>query len=289
MQNNYLHLRYSFTSSNHSVSILQYADDTCLVANSLENLQTMCNATSRWIRWARMSIKVPKCRILSVHRGLATKTPTILLGSEKVPPIISGQFKFLGMPVYIASDTHEHRKFIFEHLNDLLLKVNKSLVSRQQKLMLYRVAICSRISYSLSLFPLPLSWIERTLDTLATKYLKKWAGLARSANPGRLYLTTPAGGLDIKKPSMIYKSLQLSRQIQLICSRDPCMRYLSTKQITHEESMASGYNPATTVRDILTEEPDANRQKLKRMVALRYKAESDIELRENLKIFASSR
>ena len=47
--------------------------------------------------------------------------------------------------------------------------------------------------------------------------------------------------------------------------------------------MASGYHPATTVRDILTEEPDANRQKLKRMVALRYKAESDIELRENLR------
>ena len=47
--------------------------------------------------------------------------------------------------------------------------------------------------------------------------------------------------------------------------------------------MASWYHPATNFKDILTEEPGASRQKLKQMIALRYKAESDIELRDDLR------
>ena len=95
------------------------------------------------------------------------------------------------------SETSSHRENLKLQLSDLLFKVDKSLVSRRQKLKLYSLAICSRLSYPLSLFSLLLSWLERSLDSLVTRYLKKWSGLARSANSARLYLSTKAGGLDI--------------------------------------------------------------------------------------------
>ena len=161
--------------------------------------------------------------------------------------------------------------------------MDKSLVSRRQKLKLYSLAICSRISYHLSLVSLPLSWIKRSLDTLVTKYLKKWSGLARSANPARLFLSTSAGGLNIRKPSMIYQKLQLSRQAQLISSRDPCVRYLNTKQIKHETSLSPGFHPATEVRDILVDDPGASRKTLKKMVASKCTSDCNKRLRDDLR------
>ena len=35
---NHAHLGYNFTGSQHCVLLLQYADDTCLVDNSMDNL-----------------------------------------------------------------------------------------------------------------------------------------------------------------------------------------------------------------------------------------------------------
>ena len=34
----------------------------------------------------------------------------------------------------------------------------------------------------------PRVWIERELDLITTKFLKKWVGLAKSANTSLLYL-----------------------------------------------------------------------------------------------------
>lgn len=45
---------------------------------------------------------------------------------------------------------------------------------------------------------------------------------------------------------------------------DPCIRFLSSKQLKHEESLVSGFHPATNVRDVLIEYPGVNRRKLKK-------------------------
>ena len=74
--------------------------------------------------------------------------------------------KFLGLPITANLDTLDHRSAILSQLSSYLLRVDSSLVSRRQKLKLYNLAICSRISWNLSIHALPLSWIERSLDSL---------------------------------------------------------------------------------------------------------------------------
>ena len=75
-----------------------------------------------------------------------------------------------------------------EEENELLDKVDTSLLSRQQKLHMYRNGICPRLLWDLTINSFPYSWIEKNLEALATRYLKRRAGLAKCADAYWLYL-----------------------------------------------------------------------------------------------------
>ncbi len=65
---------------------------------------------------------------------------------------------------------------------DLLKVVDGTLVTHHQKLKLFKLGVCPRLNWLLMIYEYPLTWIERELDSMVTSFLKKWAGLARSAN-----------------------------------------------------------------------------------------------------------
>ena len=52
-------LGYKFSNSSRKVTILQYADDTCLVANSPASCQHLLSMISDWLQWSGMVAKVP--------------------------------------------------------------------------------------------------------------------------------------------------------------------------------------------------------------------------------------
>ena len=58
-------LAYTF-KPNHQINLLQYADDTCLVANSPSACQYLLNTTNQWLLWSGMRAKVPKCHCLAI-------------------------------------------------------------------------------------------------------------------------------------------------------------------------------------------------------------------------------
>ena len=59
-------LGYKFSNSARTINILQYADDTCLVANSPASCQYLLSMVSDWLRWSGMAAKVPKCQCVSL-------------------------------------------------------------------------------------------------------------------------------------------------------------------------------------------------------------------------------
>ena len=63
---------YHFSSTTRELSTLQYADDTCLIANSVKKCQMMLHATELWLTWAKMKPKVPKCRALALKSRTAS-------------------------------------------------------------------------------------------------------------------------------------------------------------------------------------------------------------------------
>ena len=56
----YKQLGYFFSNSPRSLSTLQYADDTCLVADGPSSCQTLLQHVDRWLDWAGMRAKIPK-------------------------------------------------------------------------------------------------------------------------------------------------------------------------------------------------------------------------------------
>ena len=81
-------------------------------------------------------------------------------------------------------------------LSVLLEKVDKTLLSAQQELLLFKLAICPRLTWDLSVNHFPVSWLESTLQPITTKFLKRWSGLAKSADTGCLFLPKEKGGLE---------------------------------------------------------------------------------------------
>ena len=61
------HTNFGYTlKPNYKINLLQYADDTCLVANSPSACQYLLNATNQWLLWSGMRAKVPKCHSLAI-------------------------------------------------------------------------------------------------------------------------------------------------------------------------------------------------------------------------------
>ena len=262
----YYHLGYCFSGSSHTIPLLQYADDSCLVSNSLDNCQVLCLATDKWLAWANMKAKVPKCKVLEIRRGKMQQDPQLYLSRSSVPAIEGASFRFLGLPVSDSLDNTEYRLSITQKLNHLMTSLDLTHLRRKQKLKVYSIGVCSRLTWLLMIITLPITWVERNLDTIATPLLKKWAGLARCATPAILYMKASSGGLGIPSISTSYKKLQVSQFARFLMSRDPTVRFLAD-HILQDDLVTTGtaFQPSIVVCDSLVSDPGMSGKTLKRM------------------------
>ena len=260
-----LDLGYRISNSKHRVNVLQYADDTCLVANSPASCQHLLTLTADWLKWANMEPKVPKCHSLCLKGSTSTlNNPHLILDGLEVP-FSPGPFRFLAKNVQIPSDNTDTKLNLLSSVRRMMESIDTSLMTRKQKLLLYRAGVCPRLTWPLLIGELPTTWLEREMDSLVTRFLKKWSGLSKSANTALLYLPSPKGGLNLRLPSTLYKVLQVSRQSQLLTSNDHCVRHLAERNLKQELSRSrKKFRPATIVRSTLIDKPDHTRKSLTR-------------------------
>lgn len=77
---------------------------------------------------------------------------------------------------------------------------------------------------------------------MTTRFLKKWVGLAKSANTSLLYLPQCDGGLNLPSPSSLYQCLKVSRQRQLLTS---ALRLIAEENLKSEmASKRKMFHPA---------------------------------------------
>ena len=276
------HLGYTLSQSQHPVNLLQYADDTCLVGDGPASCQHLLQSVEKWLQWTGMKAKVPKCHSLGIQASSGKPhDPTLSLGGQSIPFIGEAPIKFLGSIIQVPLNTNAIRGQLFDKLKKMLQKVDETPVTRQQKLLLYRAGICPRISWDLAVNEFPLTWVTSVLEAQATKYLKKWSGLAKSADPSRLYLPKAQGGLGLPSISLIYKKQQVSQACQLLSSRDPVVRHVASLEIQREEALQRPkLKPMLIARDALSEDPGASRSGLKNRASKAVVAK-DTEMRIN--------
>ena len=109
---------------------------------------------------------------------------------------------------------------------------------------------------------------------MATLYVKRWAGLARSANPSILYLPQKLGGLNLPLISVLFKSLQVARQ-SLLTSSDPCVRFMAEKGLQHSLALQrSKFRPSVVVREVMMSNPNFSRRSISRGAKLMVREEA---------------
>ena len=158
----------------------------------------------------------------------------------------------------------ETRQSLKKKLELLLQRVDASLVTRQQKLRLYKLAVCPRLTWELSINSFPITYVERELTATATRYLKKWAGLTKPADPNSLYLPKCKGGLELPSIATIYKKLQISKATTLMMSKDSAVRHLATTLTQKEQNkQREMFQPFSKVVEAMKNEPGASKKTIK--------------------------
>ena len=87
---------------------------------------------------------------------------------------------------------------------------------------LYKLGVCPHLSWPLLVEEFPTTWLDRELQPLATRYLKRWSGLACSLNTAIFFLPQKRGGLGLPSLTCLHKKQQSIRMVQLFLSDDPC-------------------------------------------------------------------
>ena len=129
------------------------------------------------------------------------------------------------------------------------------------------MGICLRLNWLLTLNEFSLSWVKRQFEATATRYLKRWTGLTKSANPNIFYIPRSEGGLQLPSISTLYKKLQVSKHCQLLTSKDATVRHLAEKNLeTKIKSIRKIFKPSTEVQQTMVEDPSQSRKALLKAV-----------------------
>ena len=256
-------LGYKFSPKQRPINLLQYADDSCLVADSPASCQYLLDMVARWLSWSGMKAKIPKCASLALQSSSSkTIDPGLLLDGQLVP-FASQPVKFLGMRVEIPPNHATSKTVVVSELSCMLSSIDTCPLTRKQKLLLYKAGVCPRLSWLLTIEQFPISWVQKHVDSLATSFLKKWAGLARPANTALLHLPTKIGGLNLPQLSTLHKKLQVSRQAQLLTSRDPGVRHMAEKNLQKDLALSRPkFRASEVVRDVMVTDPGMPRKRL---------------------------
>ena len=78
-----------------------------------------------------------------------------------------------------------------------------------------------------------------------------------------LYLPRSMGGLNLPALSTLHKRLQVSRQCQLLTSRDSCVRFLADRGLKRELCLVrKKFKPAAEAREALKISPGGSKRTL---------------------------
>ena len=259
-------LGYTLAASSQRSNLLQYADDTSLLSDGPSSCQTLLSTTEAWLSWSGMKANVPKCVSLAIQASTGRPyDPRLKLNGESIPFIGKNTFSFLGAPVSVHG-ADKSRSNLLLKLSVLLEKVDKNLLSARQKLLLFKLAICPRLTWDLSFNHFLVSWLESTLQPIATKFLKRWSGLGKSADTRCLFLSKKKGSLELPFLVTLYKKLQVAKAAAYTCSRDPVVSVIATQETTQKEATqtSSAFKPYQVVVAAMQEDPGTTSKQVRK-------------------------
>ena len=149
------------------------------------------NLTSSWLQWADMHAKPSK----SYTVGLKSSTSHLYKPKCDIPSLTVMEAMSTSCPglnIQIPHNSNTFRKLLTSKLSHIFLDADACPMTMHHKLWLYKGAIYPRLTWLLVIEDLPLAWVEWKSEAMMSCFLKRLAGLERSASTD-LYLSAAEG------------------------------------------------------------------------------------------------
>ena len=174
-----------YHSSEHSVKA--YADDATLISNCLKTHTMVLQQMDQKATDLDLSFKPSKC-VSYLFDGSHHSQQGIELSGGITKSITEGGTKFLGksLEVSLSATKSVANKKMCNLLSYLLSTTDVLPIRGEYKLWLYRNYIIFLLCFHLSVDAVTKGAVTK-MENMATRYLKKWLGLPKSATRAMLY------------------------------------------------------------------------------------------------------
>ena len=218
-------LGFHLPGTSITTSTMAYADDLTLISKNPTDCQKLIDVVDTFLRWTRtMKAKPSKCKSLAMkktalpingkQKGLHIKyspyDPLLKINGANIAYINSEPMKFLGKLMYKDLKDDDIRMRVRQKLSGMLKTTDQCQLNGPMKMWIYNNAIVPRLTWELTIYNFPMTYIE-SLETTCTKFLKKWAGICKSISTSALYRSRNKFGLQLKKLSTTAKCMQATK------------------------------------------------------------------------------
>ena len=210
----------------------QFADDAAVISSQEKENQMLLNRFTIWCQWANMIIRVDKCSTFEIKKQLTKSVqylPKLFVNNRLVPRIEMGEsFRYLGRYFNYDMSEEKHKSEIYDLFSDTMSKIDELLLHPNNKILLYSRYLLSKISWDLTVSDISKTWISETLDSIASKYIRKWLELPVSATLSNVLLPQNRFGLNIILPSTKFIQCQTVSRLALKYSPNEDIKNLWT-------------------------------------------------------------
>ena len=246
-------LGYKPSFSASSTSNRAFADDLTLMSSRLDKVKKQIEVMENFLNWSRkMKAKPSKCVSLAmkvIDGTYSSFDPEIYIDGSVIKYIGDTPMKFLGHWIYVDLGLKNTKQLIEDKLKGMFQTVDECGLNGVQKCWIYNSLLTSKLNWELIIYNLPVSFLKE-LESICTRYLKKWLGVTKSITVSALYRRKDHFGLGLKRLSDLHKSLQVSKGYALKNSDDPKVREIfEHKQKSQENSSRWNYTTELTARE----------------------------------------
>jgi hypothetical protein len=177
---------------NFTIKYLLYADDLVLLSHSDQELQRSLGALERYADLNELTVNAEKTKCVVFYRGFCPKSSFYYKGKEIE---CCKKFTYLGVVLTTQLASGEHVKHVISKCNQrigfLFAKLPMKDIPISVALDIFRTYVAPIAQYALPLwFPRATTEAKKRLDSLYTKFLKRWLGVPYATYNGLVHYVT---------------------------------------------------------------------------------------------------
>jgi hypothetical protein len=237
-----------------------YADDLALITKTAAENQVALDRMVVWLDWTGTMKAKPKKCIATAFRQFKRGTKSInnfkpyhdtvyslynpclkikghLVGFIMDPskgPFKDEHFKFLGRWIPGDLDEIQVKEKVLSEFRSYISLIDNSKLSGLLKIWLYQHFLLAKLAWSFLIHDFCMSFAKEKLQPIATRTLKKWAGIFRSADVGLLYRSRSRFGLGLTSILLHFKKMQVVKCLLLKHSVDDDVKRLLERKVQKE-------------------------------------------------------